>query len=62
MVQLAEAERKLQELGSGSKLITAEERHAVEKAFLAATDAWAKRKRMFKAIWCAVRQHPLDIP
>lgn len=51
--QMHQAEEKLHELRSGSKLVTAEERAAVESAFLAATDAWAKRKRMFKSIWCA---------
>ncbi len=52
-VQLQEAEARLQTLRSGSTLITAEERQAVEKAFLAYTDAWNKRKRVFKSIWCA---------
>ena len=51
--QMHQAEEKLRELRSGSKLVTAEERAAVESAFLAAADAWAKRKRMFKSIWCA---------
>jgi len=50
-MQLQEAEERLQQLRSGSKPITAEERQTVEKRFLACTDAWAKRKRMFKAIW-----------
>ena len=51
--QMHQAEEKLRELRSGSKLVTAEERAAVESAFLTAADAWAKRKRMFKSIWCA---------
>ncbi len=52
-VQLQEAEARLRTLRSGSTLITAEERQAVEKAFLAYTDAWNKRKRVFKSIWSA---------
>jgi hypothetical protein len=52
--QLQEVEGRLRELRSGSKLITAEERGAVEKAFLAATDAWTKRRRMFRSIWCVL--------
>lgn len=52
-LQMHQAEEKLRELRSGSKLVTGEERAAVERAFLAAADAWAKRKRMFKGIWCA---------
>ena len=51
--QMHQAEEKLRELRSGSKLVTGEERAAVDSAFLAATEAWAKRKRMFKSIWCA---------
>ena len=51
--QMHQAEAKLRELRSGGKLVTAEERAAVERAFLAAADAWAKRKRMFRSIWCA---------
>ena len=51
--QMHQAEEKLRELRGGSKLVTAEERAAVESAFLAAAEAWAKRKRMFKSIWCA---------
>ena len=58
-VQLEEAEARLQTLRSGSTLITAEERQAVEKAFLACTDAWAKRKRVFKSIWCAGSLKPI---
>ena len=53
LAQLQEAEARLQTLRSGSTLITAEERQAVEKAYLACTNAWAKRKRVFKSIWFA---------
>ncbi|CAL5221855.1 g4116 [Coccomyxa viridis] len=55
--QLQEAEARLQTLRSGSTLITAEERQAVEKAFLAYTDAWNKRKRVFKSIWEQVSEN-----
>lgn len=47
---------------AGSRLITAEERAAVETSFLAATDAWTKRKRMFCSIWCVLNNSEGKVP
>ena len=52
MRQLAEASERLTGLKAGSRLVTAEERSKVEGGFAACQDAWGKRRRMFKAIWC----------
>lgn len=52
-MQLAEVNERLAPLRSGgAKVITPEERQAVEKAFSAAMDQWQKRKNLFKNIWC----------
>ncbi len=51
-MQWEEANAQLAALKTGTKLVTAAERSAVEKAFAEAMDQWTKRKRMFRSIWC----------
>jgi hypothetical protein len=51
-LQLAEANDRLAGLRKGSTLVKPEERQAVERAFADAMEQWAKRKRIFKNIWC----------
>lgn len=51
-MQWEEASAKLATLKSTAKLVTAAERSAVEKAYAEALDHWAKRRRMFRSIWC----------
>ncbi|BDA43751.1 Homologous-pairing protein 2 homolog [Coccomyxa sp. Obi] len=55
--QWEEANAKLATLKSSTKLVTAAERSAVEKAFAEAMDHWAKRKRMFRSIWDQVSEN-----
>ena len=50
-MQWEDTNARLAPLKSSTKLVTNAERQAVEKAFSDAMDHWAKRKRMFKAIW-----------
>lgn len=39
----------------GTMLVTADERAAVEKGFVAAMDAWRKRRGIFRSIWWVAR-------
>ncbi|KAK9915390.1 hypothetical protein WJX75_008557 [Coccomyxa subellipsoidea] len=55
--QWEETHARLGPLRSSTKLVTAAERQAVEKAFSEAMDHWAKRKRMFKAMWDQVSEN-----
>ncbi|EIE19318.1 TBPIP-domain-containing protein [Coccomyxa subellipsoidea C-169] len=55
--QWEETNARLGPLKSSTKLVTALERQAVEKAFTESMDHWAKRKRMFKAIWDQVSEN-----
>ena len=50
---MAEAEARLAELkGAGGKpVVTTAQRTAVEEAFRINLDHWARRRRMFRAIW-----------
>ncbi|KIZ06400.1 hypothetical protein MNEG_1546 [Monoraphidium neglectum] len=47
---------KLEGLSSGATLVTADERAAVEKAFVAAMDAWRKRRGIFRGIWDTISE------
>ena len=58
-MQVAEAGKRLGELRAGSKLVSPAERAALEKAFATAVSHWSKRRRIFRAIWCACQALPL---
>lgn len=51
-VQLAEVSGRLSELRAGAKLVSPAERAAMEKAFADAVRHWAKRRRIFRGVWC----------
>ena len=57
-MQVAEAGKRLGELRAGSRLVSPTERAALEKAFAAAVGHWSKRRRIFRAIWCACQACP----
>jgi hypothetical protein len=54
--QTAAQAAKLEGLRSGATLVTAEERAAVERRFVAAMDAWRKRRGIFRGVWDAVSE------
>lgn len=43
---------RLAELRAGAKGVSPAERAAIEKAFAAAMGHWAKRRRIFRGVWC----------
>ncbi|KAI8463350.1 MAG: Tat binding protein 1-interacting protein-domain-containing protein [Monoraphidium minutum] len=47
---------KLAKMRSGVALVTADERAAVEKGFVAAMDAWRKRRGIFRGIWDTISE------